>query len=99
ALGPAVGDTRFHPCASDASAVIDVLRLAEGMTLKAAAAGLALGGGKAVIIGDPARLGSPALWRAYARVLDHLAPDYFTAEDVGTTPADMAALRALTPQV
>ncbi len=99
ALGPAVGGTRFHPYASDASAVIDVLRLAEGMTLKAAAAGLALGGGKAVIIGDPARLGSPALWRAYAWVLDHLAPDYFTAEDVGTTPADMAALRALTPQV
>jgi len=98
ALGPAVGGTRFHPYASEASAVVDVLRLAEGMTLKAAAAGLALGGGKAVIVGDPRRRG-PGLWRAYARVLDHLGGAYYTAEDVGTTVADMAALRAHTPQV
>ena len=99
ALGPAVGGTRFHPYASDASAMIDALRLAEGMTLKAAAAGLALGGGKAVIVGDPSRLRSPALWRAYAQVLDHVGDGYYTAEDVGTTPADMAALRRLTTQV
>jgi leucine dehydrogenase len=99
ALGPAIGGTRFHPYDSDASAVIDVLRLAEGMTLKAAAAGLAVGGGKAVIVGDPARLRSPGLWRAYARVLAHVGGDYFTAEDVGTTVADMAAVRAHTPQV
>jgi leucine dehydrogenase len=99
ALGPAVGGTRFHPYASDASAVIDELRLAEGMTLKAAAAGLALGGGKAVIVGDPRRPRHPGLWRAYARVLDHVGGDYFTAEDVGTSAADMAALRRWTPQV
>jgi glutamate dehydrogenase/leucine dehydrogenase len=99
ALGPAVGGTRFHPYSDGASAVIDVLRLAEGMTLKAAAAGLSLGGGKAVIVGDPARLRSPGLWRAYARVLDHVGGDYYTAEDVGTTVADMAVLRAHTPQV
>jgi glutamate dehydrogenase/leucine dehydrogenase len=99
ALGPAVGGTRFHPYASEASATIDVLRLAEGMTLKAAAAGLALGGGKAVILGDPDRLRSPALWRAYAEVVDLFGGRYHTAEDVGTTPADMAALRAHTPFV
>ena len=99
ALGPAVGGTRFFPYANDASAVIDVLRLAEGMTLKAAAAGLHLGGGKAVIIGEPARLRSPALWRAYAQVIDALEGSYYTAEDVGTTVADMEALRARTPYV
>ena len=99
ALGPAVGGTRFHPYASDACATIDVLRLAEGMSLKAAAAGLPIGGGKAVIVGDPARLRSPALWRAYAQVLDLLGGSYHTAEDVGTTVADMAALRVHTPYV
>jgi len=99
ALGPAVGGTRFHPYASPGSAVIDALRLAEGMTLKAAAAGLALGGGKAVIVGDPAQLRSPALWRAYAEVVDLFGGAYLTAEDVGTTVADMSALRDHTPHV
>ncbi|HET6690738.1 MAG TPA: Glu/Leu/Phe/Val dehydrogenase dimerization domain-containing protein [Miltoncostaeaceae bacterium] len=99
ALGPAVGGTRFHPYHCEASATIDALRLAEGMTLKAAAAGLRLGGGKAVIMGDPERLRSPALWRAYAEVVDLFGGGYHTAEDVGTTPADMAALRAHTPFV
>ncbi len=99
APGPAVGGTRFRPYASDACATIDALRLAEGMTLKAAAAGLPVGGGKAVIVGDPARLRSPALWRAYARVIDLLDGAYYTAEDVGTTVADMAALRRHTPYV
>jgi len=98
-LGPAVGGTRFHPYSSEACAAIDALRLAEGMTLKAAAAGLPLGGGKAVIVGDPARLGSPELWRAYAEVVDLFGGRYHTAEDVGTTVADMAALRAHTPYV
>lgn len=99
ALGPAVGGTRFHLYACEASATIDALRLAEGMTLKAAVAGLDLGGGKAVILGDPDRLRCPELWRAYAEVVDLFGGGYHTAEDVGTTPADMAALRAHTPYV
>jgi glutamate dehydrogenase/leucine dehydrogenase len=99
AAGPAVGGTRFHPYPSSACATIDALRLAEGMTLKAAAAGLPVGGGKAVIAGDPHHLGSPALWRAYAEVIDALGGLYYTAEDVGTTVADMAALRRHTPYV
>jgi glutamate dehydrogenase/leucine dehydrogenase len=99
ALGPAVGGTRFFPYEDQASAAIDALRLAEGMTLKAAAAGLPVGGGKAVIAGDPARVASPALWRAYAKVLDLFGGTYHTAEDVGTTVADMAALRRHSPYV
>jgi glutamate dehydrogenase/leucine dehydrogenase len=99
ALGPAVGGTRFHRYESVGSAVVDALRLAEGMTLKAAAAGLSVGGGKAVIVGDPARLRSPELWRAYAEVVDLFGGAYLTAEDVGTTVADMSALRAHTPNV
>jgi glutamate dehydrogenase/leucine dehydrogenase len=97
--GPAVGGTRFHPYASDACATIDALRLAEGMTLKAAAAGLPVGGGKAVIAGDPERLRSADLWRAYAGVLELFGGAYYTAEDVGTTVADMAALRRHSPYV
>jgi glutamate dehydrogenase/leucine dehydrogenase len=99
APGPAIGGTRFHPYASDACATIDALRLAEGMTLKAAAAGLPVGGGKAVIAGDPGRLRSADLWRAYAGVLDLFGGAYYTAEDVGTTVADMAALRRHSPYV
>ena len=99
APGPAVGGTRFHPYASDACATIDALRLAEGMTLKAAATGLPVGGGKAVIAGDPDRLRSADLWRAYAAVLELFAGAYYTAEDIGTTVADMAAVRRHTPYV
>jgi len=97
ALGPAVGGTRFLPYRSEASATLDALRLAEAMTLKAAAAGLCLGGGKAVIVGDPARLAGPAMWRAYAEVIDLLGGSYYTAEDVGTSVADMLAVRRWTP--
>ncbi|HVG99818.1 MAG TPA: Glu/Leu/Phe/Val dehydrogenase dimerization domain-containing protein, partial [Miltoncostaeaceae bacterium] len=99
AAGPAVGGTRFRPYPSDACATLDALRLAEGMTLKAAAAGLPVGGGKAVIVGDPERLRSPELWRAYAGVVDLFDGAYVTAEDVGTCVADMAALRRHTPHV
>jgi glutamate dehydrogenase/leucine dehydrogenase len=99
APGPAIGGTRFHPYSSDACAAIDALRLAEGMTLKAAAAGLPVGGGKAVIVGDPERLRSADLWRAYADVLDLFGGAYYTAEDVGTTVADMAALKRHSPYV
>jgi len=92
-LGPALGGTRFYPYATEAAGLEDVLRLARGMTYKAAAAGLDLGGGKAVIFGDPARDKTEALLRAYARHVDALGGRYLTAEDVGTTQADMDVVR------
>jgi glutamate dehydrogenase/leucine dehydrogenase len=92
-LGPALGGTRFYPYASEAEGLEDVLRLAKGMTYKAAAAGLDLGGGKAVIFGDPNRDKTEALLRAYARHVDNLGGRYLTAEDVGTTQDDMDVVR------
>jgi len=89
ALGPALGGTRFYPYASEQDALDDVLRLATGMAYKAALAGLDLGGGKAVIIGDPATLKSEALLRAYGRFVQSLGGRYVTACDVGTYSADM----------
>ncbi|HUQ40406.1 MAG TPA: Glu/Leu/Phe/Val dehydrogenase dimerization domain-containing protein [Acidimicrobiales bacterium] len=93
ALGPALGGTRFHPYATEDEAVEDVLRLSRGMTYKSAAAGLDLGGGKAVVIGDPKTDKSEALLRAYARFVDTLGGRYITAEDVGTTQPDMDLIR------
>jgi valine dehydrogenase (NAD+) len=92
-LGPALGGTRFYPYASEDEALTDVLRLSRSMTYKAACAGLDLGGGKAVIVGDPAELRSEALLRAYGRIIDSLGGRYITACDVGTTPADMAVIK------
>ena len=89
ALGPALGGTRFYPYASTADAVRDVLNLSRGMSYKAALAGLDLGGGKAVIIGDPATLKSEALLRAYGRFVQSLNGRYYTACDVGTFSEDM----------
>jgi valine dehydrogenase (NAD+) len=89
ALGPALGGTRFHPYASTADALRDVLNLSRGMSYKAALAGLDLGGGKAVIIGDPARDKSEALLRAYGRHVQSLGGRYRTACDVGTYSVDM----------
>jgi valine dehydrogenase (NAD+) len=89
ALGPALGGTRFYPYASTADAVADVLELSRGMSYKAALAGLDLGGGKAVIIGDPATLRSEGLLRAYGRFVQSLGGRYYTACDVGTYSADM----------
>jgi len=89
ALGPALGGTRFHPYATEQEAVDDALRLSRAMTLKAACAGLDLGGGKAVIWGDPAVDKSEALLRAYGRAVECLGGRYYTACDVGTTVADM----------
>ena len=89
ALGPALGGTRFYPYASTDDAVTDVLNLSRGMSYKAALAGLDLGGGKAVIIGDPARIKTEALLRAYGRFVQSLNGRYFTACDVGTESADM----------
>ena len=89
ALGPALGGTRFYPYPDEQSAVDDVLALSRGMTYKAAAAGLDLGGGTAVIIGDPRRLKTEALLRAYGRFVQSLNGRYFTACDVGTFSEDM----------
>ena len=89
ALGPALGGTRFHPYASTADALRDVLNLSRGMSYKAALAGLNLGGGKAVIIGDPYTLKSEPLLRAYGRMVQSLNGRYHTACDVGTNPLDM----------
>ncbi|HEV7754389.1 MAG TPA: Glu/Leu/Phe/Val dehydrogenase dimerization domain-containing protein [Mycobacteriales bacterium] len=89
ALGPALGGTRFYPYASEGDAVTDVLHLSRGMAYKNALAGLDLGGGKAVIWGDPARDKSEALLRAYGRFVESLNGRYFTACDVGTYVKDM----------
>jgi valine dehydrogenase (NAD+) len=89
ALGPSLGGTRFFPYATTADAVHDVLNLSRGMTYKAALAGLDLGGGKAVIIGDPTTAKTEALLRAYGRFVQTLGGRYLTACDVGTYSADM----------
>lgn len=88
-LGPALGGTRMWRYATEDEAILDCLRLARGMTYKAAAAGLNLGGGKAVIIGDPANDKSEALFRAFGRFVETLGGRYITAEDVGTSVEDM----------
>jgi valine dehydrogenase (NAD+) len=89
ALGPALGGTRFHPYPTEADALADVLNLARGMAYKNALAGLDLGGGKAVIIGDPATDKTEALLRAYGRFVQSLGGRYYTACDVGTYVSDM----------
>ena len=98
-LGPALGGTRFRAYASEEEALADVLRLSRGMTYKAALAGLDLGGGKAVILGDPRRVRSDDLLRAYGRFVHSLGGRYVTAEDVGTDQADMDVVRQVTPHV
>jgi valine dehydrogenase (NAD+) len=89
ALGPALGGTRFYPYPNEDAALADVLNLARAMAYKNAMAGLDHGGGKAVIIGDPARLKSEALLRAYGRFVQSLNGRYITACDVGTYSEDM----------
>ena len=89
ALGPALGGTRFYPYPSESDALADVLNLSRGMSYKAALAGLDLGGGKAVIIGDPATTKTEALLRAYGRMVQSLGGRYYTACDVGTFSEDM----------
>src|ERR671923_1434280 len=89
ALGPALGGTRFYPYASEDAALEDVLNLSKGMAYKNALAGLDHGGGKAVIIGDPATDKSEALLRAYGRFVQSLNGRYITACDVGTFSEDM----------
>jgi valine dehydrogenase (NAD+) len=89
ALGPALGGTRFYPYATEDDAVADALRLSRAMTYKNSLAGLDLGGGKAVIIGDPRTDGTEALLRAYGRFVEALGGRYLTACDVGTANADL----------
>lgn len=89
ALGPGLGGTRFYPYESEEAALVDVLRLSKGMSYKAACAGLDLGGGKGVIIGDPDVNKTEALLRAYGRVVESLNGRYITACDVGTYPTDL----------
>lgn len=90
ALGPAMGGCRMWNYASEALAVNDVLRLSRGMTYKNAVAGLPIGGGKSVIIGNPRTDKTPALFEALGEALERLCGRYITAEDVGTSPQDMA---------
>lgn len=87
-LGPALGGTRLWNYNSHEDAVVDALRLSRGMTYKAAISGLNLGGGKAVIVADPA-MKSEALWRRYGKFVDSLNGKYITAEDVNTSARDM----------
>jgi valine dehydrogenase (NAD+) len=89
ALGPGLGGTRFYPYADEAAALADVLNLSRAMAYKNALAGLDLGGGKAVIIGDPDKLKSEALLRAYGRFVESLNGRYITACDIGTFSEDM----------
>jgi leucine dehydrogenase len=95
-LGPAIGGTRFWNYATEEEALFDVLRLSRGMTLKNAAAGLKLGGGKAVIIGDPRKLKSRELFRAYGKFVDTLGGKYYTAEDVNVGASDVAHINETT---
>ncbi len=98
-MGPAVGGTRFWDYATEEDAVYDVLRLSRGMTLKNAAAGLKLGGGKAVIIGDPKKLKSQEFFHAYGKVINSLGGRYYTAEDVNISAQDIAYTNEVTPFV
>src|SRR3977135_3470969 len=96
ALGPAAGGCRMWPYATTAEAVSDVLRLARGMSYKNALAGVPFGGGKAVIIGDSRKAKTPELFEAFGRFVDSLGGRYITAEDVGTTTADMETVARVT---
>lgn len=97
-LGPALGGTRLWPYNSHEEAIIDALRLSRGMTYKAAISGLNLGGGKAVIVANPA-MKSEALWRRYGKFVDSLNGKYITAEDVNTSARDMEYIAMETAHV
>jgi leucine dehydrogenase len=98
-LGPALGGTRFWQYHSTDEAITDALRLARGMTYKSAVAGINLGGGKSVIIGDNKRTDREALFRAHGRFIQTLGGRYITAEDIGTSPADMEYIKLETDHV
>lgn len=96
-LGPAVGGCRMWNYASDEEAITDVLRLSQGMTYKNAVAGLAMGGGKSVIIGDAKKDKTPELFRAFGRSIHSLGGRYYSAEDVGINTADIMIAHQETP--
>lgn len=98
-LGPALGGTRMWPYTSEADALEDVLRLSRGMTYKSALAGLDLGGGKAVIIGDARTQKTEAMFRRFGRFVESLNGRYITAEDVGMSVAEMVNIRKETNNV
>ncbi|KGX90930.1 leucine dehydrogenase [Pontibacillus halophilus JSM 076056 = DSM 19796] len=98
-LGPALGGTRMWTYATEEEAIVDALRLARGMTYKNAAAGLNLGGGKTVIIGDPKKEKNEEMFRAFGRFIQGLNGRYITAEDVGTTVQDMDTIHEETNYV
>jgi leucine dehydrogenase len=98
-LGPSLGGCRMWPYASEQDAIHDVLRLSRGMTYKSALVNLPLGGGKSVIIGDPRREKTPALFHAVGRAINRLKGRYIVAEDVGTSPADMREIARQTRHV
>ncbi|MBS1651984.1 MAG: Glu/Leu/Phe/Val dehydrogenase [Bacteroidetes bacterium] len=98
-LGPSLGGTRFWNYNSEAEAITDVLRLSRGMTYKSSVAGLNLGGGKAVIIGDPRKIKSEALLRRFGKFVNSLGGKYITAEDVAMTSRDMELISMETKYV
>lgn len=98
-LGPALGGTRMYDYATEWDALNDVLRLSRGMTYKAAITGLNLGGGKAVIIGDPKKIKTPELMKRFGKFVHTLGGKYYTAEDVGMETSDMDTVREVTPYV
>lgn len=98
-LGPGAGGTRFWHYTDSQAAITDALRLSRGMSYKNAMAGLAVGGGKAVILADAARTKTADLLNAFARAVDSLGGRYITAQDVGISEADMVALSQTTRHV
>ncbi|MEX2528363.1 MAG: amino acid dehydrogenase [Gemmatimonadota bacterium] len=98
-LGPALGGTRFWNYRTDEEALVDVLRLSHGMTYKAAIAGVNLGGGKSVIMGNNRTSDRELIFRAHGRAVEALAGRYITAEDVGTSVDDMEYVRMETDSV
>ena len=98
-LGPALGGTRMWAYATEDEALTDALRLAEGMTFKAAAAGMPWGGGKAVIWADASKIDRPSLFRAHGRAVERLGGRYITSVDIGTGPDDMRYVREATTHV
>jgi leucine dehydrogenase len=98
-LGPALGGCRMYPYSNSSDALTDVLRLSRGMTYKSALAGLPLGGGKSVVIGDPRHQKTPELLRALGRAVDRLGGQYIIAEDSGTSPGDMHSIAQVTEHV
>jgi leucine dehydrogenase len=98
-LGPAAGGTRMWQYDSESAAIEDALRLSRGMTYKYAAAGVNLGGGKAVLIADPKRRDREILFRTLGKFINRLGGKFYTGEDVGTTLEDMEYIHMETPYV